>query len=391
MKKLNTEQFIEKAKCVHGDRYDYSLSRYEKAHSKIDIVCSLHGLFRQAPTSHLGGNGCPQCAEVARTSYKRKLNTKKFIERSVAVHGDKFNYSLTKYVDCHTRLTIVCSAHGEFNQRPHDHLKGYGCPLCKGEKISNSKKKITTGIFVERSNAIHSSFYDYSMSEYLGHDVKVTIGCPIHGRFSQYPHPHMGGRGCQLCANQKIAESKTISTEEYVCRSTAVHGNLYDYSSTIYSGCKDSVNVKCLSHGEFVVNASNHLQGQGCPCCAESGFKSDKPALLYLLRFDKPIATFWKIGITNRTINKRFPGEHRHIGCANTWRFQVGADAKQIEQSLLTRFRKYRFSENFLFNLLQGSGDTECFVSSLPTSRVVSCIKKLAKGKSLIDTSLQQS
>lgn len=384
MKKLNTEQFIEKARNVHGNKYDYFLSQYKGSHTKINITCPLHGSFCQSPTSHLSGNGCPRCAEMKRATYKRKLDTQKFIERSIAVHGSKFNYSPTKYADYHTKVKIICPTHGEFEQRPHDHLSGSGCALCKGARISDSKKKITTNDFIKRSNVIHSSFYDYSMSEYIDHRTKVIIKCPLHGNFSQSPHAHMAGSGCRLCADRKKAKSKTISTEEFISRSIAVHGNTYDYSLTKYNGCNNNVNIRCAVHGEFSVIASNHSQGRGCPYCAESGFKADKPALLYLLEFNKPIAIFWKIGITNRTIIKRFPGENRYISCANVWRFSVGADAKQIEQILLDRFKKYQFNKEFLFNLLQGRGDTECFLPTLPYKKVITFVEKLAKGKSLI-------
>jgi hypothetical protein len=61
MKKLTTEEFITKAKLIHGDKYDYSLVDYTHSHTKIKIICPVHGLFEQQPTNHLHGNGCPNC------------------------------------------------------------------------------------------------------------------------------------------------------------------------------------------------------------------------------------------------------------------------------------------------------------------------------------------
>ena len=57
----NTEKFVEKAKKIHGDRYDYSKSIYRQARKKLDILCRKHGLFRQIPNDHLNGKGCPRC------------------------------------------------------------------------------------------------------------------------------------------------------------------------------------------------------------------------------------------------------------------------------------------------------------------------------------------
>ena len=56
-----TEEFIEKAKLIHGNKYDYSLVNYKNNHSKIKIICPIHGVFEQIPNSHLNGSSCPKC------------------------------------------------------------------------------------------------------------------------------------------------------------------------------------------------------------------------------------------------------------------------------------------------------------------------------------------
>lgn len=61
-KKLNTENFIEKAKATHDSKYDYSKVEYVNTVSKVIIVCHEHGDFEQKPNSHLNGNGCPSCS-----------------------------------------------------------------------------------------------------------------------------------------------------------------------------------------------------------------------------------------------------------------------------------------------------------------------------------------
>ena len=53
--------FVEKAKSIHNDRYDYSKVEYVNAHTKVCIVCPEHGEFWQTPNNHLNGNGCPLC------------------------------------------------------------------------------------------------------------------------------------------------------------------------------------------------------------------------------------------------------------------------------------------------------------------------------------------
>ena len=59
--RCDKDTFIEKAKRIHNDRYDYSKVEYVNAHTKVCIICPEHGEFWQTPNNHLNGNGCPLC------------------------------------------------------------------------------------------------------------------------------------------------------------------------------------------------------------------------------------------------------------------------------------------------------------------------------------------
>ena len=61
MKKLTTDSYIEKAKAINGDKYDYSKVKYINAVTKIHIICPEYGEFLQLPYNHLKGCGCPKC------------------------------------------------------------------------------------------------------------------------------------------------------------------------------------------------------------------------------------------------------------------------------------------------------------------------------------------
>jgi hypothetical protein len=61
-KKLTTEQFIEKAIQIHGQKYDYSLVDYQGAHTKVTIICPIHGEFLQTANDHKQAKGCAKCA-----------------------------------------------------------------------------------------------------------------------------------------------------------------------------------------------------------------------------------------------------------------------------------------------------------------------------------------
>ena len=85
---MNTEQFIEKAKIIHGDKYDYSKVDYVNPKTKVCIICSEHGEFWQKPYNHLNGQGCSKC-RYETLSNKYKKSTEQFIEEAKKVHGNK--------------------------------------------------------------------------------------------------------------------------------------------------------------------------------------------------------------------------------------------------------------------------------------------------------------
>lgn len=128
--KDNLKTFIQKAKEAHGDKYDYSLVEYKNSSTKIKIICPKHGVFEQTPNNHLRGCGCLSCSFLNKASAKEQ-----FIEKARKVHGNKYDYSLVDYKNNYTKIKIICSKHGVFEQAPDCHLRlGAGCPHCKSSK-----------------------------------------------------------------------------------------------------------------------------------------------------------------------------------------------------------------------------------------------------------------
>ena len=136
----NTEWFIECAKKIHGDKYDYSKVDYVNNHTKVCIICPIHGEFWQNPVNHLRGQGCRKCAvDSAKIRYAKPKSA--FIEKAKKVHESKYDYSKVEYINNHTKVCIICPKHGEFWQTPRAHLGGNGCPKCRTSKLENDLKK----------------------------------------------------------------------------------------------------------------------------------------------------------------------------------------------------------------------------------------------------------
>lgn len=189
MKKLSQKEFLEKAKAVHGDKYDYSITKYTIVRNNIEIICPIHGIFIQKALTHLQGSGCPKCVG-------KFLDQDYFIEKSKKIHGDKYDYSNVKYCGNKKHVEIICPKHGSFWQTPNMHLRKNGCPKCFREQTTIPKEKV-----LELMKSTHLDKYDYSKT-IINKNIseKVCITCPKHGDFWQSPGNHIYLKhGCPLC------------------------------------------------------------------------------------------------------------------------------------------------------------------------------------------------
>ena len=262
-----TKLFIEKAIKIHGDKYDYSKVVYTNNSTKIIIICKEHDEFLQQPNNHLMGKNCKKCS-MENIKLKLRSNTKEFIKKSITIHGDKYDYLKCEYIDNSTNIIIICKNHGEFLQTPSSHLSGRGCIKC-GSIQSSIKQTSNTEEFIEKSTIMHSNKYDYSKVEYIKSLEKIIIICKEHGEFLQTPIGHLSGHGCIKCGTIKTTFAKTLTTNDFIIKSTIIHGNKYDYSKVEYIKRFANVKIICKIHGEFYQKASEHLSGCGCKKCGK--------------------------------------------------------------------------------------------------------------------------
>jgi hypothetical protein len=239
-----TEQFIKEAKKIHGNKYDYSKVKYDGTDVKVCIVCPEHGEFWQTPYSHLKGCQCPVCSKVQRITQdifikrcteihhgrydyskvnfehvkkkvciicpehgdywqkagihlrgygcpicggSQQLTTEKFIEKAKLVHGHKYDYSKTNYINYRTKVCIICPEHGEFWQVPNNHLFGAGCPTCPESNMEGEIRQLllNKGIIFEQEKGFdwlvynRRMFLDFFLPEY-----GVAIECQGKQHFS---------------------------------------------------------------------------------------------------------------------------------------------------------------------------------------------------------------
>lgn len=323
-----TEKFIEKARVVHGNKYDYSKVEYINNSTNIKIICPIHGEFEQTPAAQLSGKGCRKCS-TEKNAIKKSFTTEKFIEKSKSIHGDKYDYSKIEYTGIFNKVKIICPIHGEFEQVAKIHMDGGNCQRCSFIASSINKKSNTEN-FILKAKEKHGDKYDYSETEYISAKTKVKIFCKEHnGFFYQQPSNHLYGFGCNKCSGRdktnedfikqaklkhgdkydysltnyesgkkkvkiicpihgvfeqtatdhfvsgclECGGKKQLINESFIEKSNIKHNNKYDYSKVNYINARSYVTIICPEHGEFTQGAGKHMNGDGCPKCAGKGIK----------------------------------------------------------------------------------------------------------------------
>ena len=263
---LSVDDFIEKAKEIHNNKYSYDKTNYSKRNDHIIIICPIHGEFTQLPKCHLKGYGCRKCANELISKNKRKSHDT-FIQESIKQHGEIYDYSKTLYIDCYTPVIIICKKHGEFQQSPSDHLSGRGCVNCGIERRIEIRKK-SVDEFMEKAIEQHGIRYDYSKINYIDLKTKILIICKKHGEFEQTPSKHILGQGCKKCGDETTSNKLCSTTDKFIEKANIKHNCKYDYSKTQYIRSNDKVIIICPMHGPYLQTPSDHLCGYGCNKCS---------------------------------------------------------------------------------------------------------------------------
>jgi len=288
----------------------------------------------------------------------RKKTTEEFIAKAKEVHGDRYDYSPTRYVNSRTKVDIRCFEHGVFKQRPGDHLSGKGCPECGGSR------KLSTEEFIARAKEVHGDRYGYSPTRYMGSKTKVSILCPEHGVFKQTPNDHLKGHGCPKCGKEQEANARRSSTEEFIAKAKEVHGDRYGYTLTCYTDSATKVDIYCFEHGVFQQTPNDHLSGRGCPRCSSGWaerYKNAPVALLYYLRVEPPEGEIlYKIGITLKSVEQRWKGERGAVlTLLMAWEYRPGGSALSAEIAIKAQHAPSAYKGAPILNRY---GNTELFV-----------------------------
>ncbi len=322
-KSMGTEEFVRRAFEVHGDKYNYSQVIYISNKKNVLISCPVHGKFSQIPALHLRGSGCMACSnkktdrkikpyqgfslkktgtgqtgkkiEVLCEKHgpffvKRKRSLRKtdcpgckadgiaeklaqklgrFIREADKVHDGRYDYSQTKYISSTAPVKISCKLHGFFKIRPHNHVRGLGCPVC------NKRKPVRTlEAFITTANKIHQGRYSYECSDYKGSIKEIRINCQEHGPFLDKPYHHLLGRKCPGCSKDTSANHRKERSDLFFKRARTKFGDEYSYEKSKYVSSSIHIEFVCKKHGSFWKCPGDFLS-KGCPKCSKMRSRLD--------------------------------------------------------------------------------------------------------------------
>lgn len=332
----------------------------------------------------------------------RQLTTAEFIRRARLIHADRnYDYSGVVYTNNRAKVFMICPKHGFFAQTAKDHLTGRTCRGCGIEKVRSSNTK-EWAVFLKKAKAVHGcGKYSYEKVVYVHSKKKVVITCKVHGDFEQTPYSHSVGHGCQRCAfgwssigklsitkrspskkKLKLAKKQPLyNTAFFIKRARRLHGDLYDYSKSVYvDACKTKLTITCSEHGDFEQTPNSHLRKRGCPECGKltGGYsRSDFQKLcdkngkgngtLYVIECFSGDESFYKVGRTSVEVKNRFAGNTIPYDYSEIYIVRdLGSFIFDLERRLHKLLAKHSYQPRMYFE-----GQTECFTTIKPIEKLL--------------------
>jgi len=96
-KRLTKEEFIEKARLIHGDFYNYDKVVYVSNKKIVTIQCPTHKNFSQTPDAHLAGKGCNKCKNKHEGKLAEFLNSICVVHREYKISNRRYDFYLPEY------------------------------------------------------------------------------------------------------------------------------------------------------------------------------------------------------------------------------------------------------------------------------------------------------
>lgn len=276
-KKLTNSEFLERLENK-GIKWK-PIDKYENSKTKISFLCDRHGRFMARPNDILNGYGCPYCGGTKKMSESEFINKATHVHNGFFRYADCGFKNVSSYVDiiCPIHGAFRQKANNHLNGQgcPKCKHKKITHSITKLKQINSSTKIISDIEFNERYYNRFGRIYDLSNTKYINAKTIFYPKCSIHGEFPITPNHLMSGRGCPKCG-----KNYHYAIDELINKFKQIHGDKYAYDKVIDSKTHEQIDILCHKHGYFRQTISNHLNGQGCPKCKSSAMQDEIRNLL---------------------------------------------------------------------------------------------------------------
>lgn len=355
--KWDTSDFIQKAKEVHGDKYDYSKVEYKGASSKVCIICPEHGEFWQQANCHLMGRGCTKCATNApiphEEAYKKVLDKCK--EKGYILISD-FNYT-----NINSKFRVKCLKDGyEWNTYFANFItKNRGCTKCAIEynhNISRTPYEIALDdvlkICSKKNLEIVGDFV------YKNSNSRINLRCLNDGyEWSPVYKDIVGkrGHGCPKCSGKIVDKTYIDDFINNMCKK-------YNYileEPFEYNNCFSKIKLRCCKHNIVWTPTWKDFSKEKCLCPKCKNFKLEIIIDNFLnindIKHEKQkrltgTRQFLDFFITNMNIGIECHGEQHFI--PNLVRFGEDKGNKNFEYVRDCDLRKHKYCKENGITLL---------------------------------------
>lgn len=269
---------------VLSQEWDYKLNYpltpnmvLPKSSKKVFWKCSKCGyVWESLISSRNKGYGCPKCAK------KQHYTTNEWIEVAKKIHGNKFDYTKSVYVNSKTPIIITCKIHGDFQQLPSEHLQGKGCKYCAKQafhaidSLANKYPEIasewdyelnnSTGFTPQNIGIDTTRLFYWHCNNGEKHSYKATIASRV------YRHS-----GCAVCHGKQISPDRSLAIlNPALAAEWCAENDKTPYEVTPKSDYEALWKCPNPNHPPYKQKVEVRSRGVGCLYCSRKGKKHPK-------------------------------------------------------------------------------------------------------------------
>ena len=273
------DRFVEQARKIWGDQYDYTDSIYIHGKKSITIYCPKHDYhFRVAMAqNHIlppHGNtfkptACPVC------QYERQ-------------YGKEFGTNWRDFLKLSAKNNRVGLIQPEPKKRPIKTPEQIASEKAEREARAEARrreeqayidkwkaKNLKEAHFLEKLQSRYPDMYDTHLVDYKDKDNRITLICHTHGEFRINARQLFGdskhkAHGCWRCAGLIPPDERTptMTADEFFQRMHQLYdATELDFMTSEFHGIKKNVTAYCRKHGAITHPVSYWLEGKGCEYC----------------------------------------------------------------------------------------------------------------------------